>query len=30
MDALVSERGVVARPDPEKMRAVFGAETPPG
>ena len=30
VDALVSERGVVARPDPAKMRAVFGAETPPG
>ena len=30
VDALVSERGVVARPDSEKMRAVFGAETPPG
>lgn len=30
VDALVSERGVVARPDPEKMRAVFGAETLPG
>ena len=30
VDALVSERGVVARPDPEKMRAVFGPETPPG
>ena len=30
VDALVSERGVVARPDLAKMRAVFGAETPPG